>query len=166
MTLGWTACAMSKHGCCAGAGMLMLPHGSHLDPSCVSACLEGTWSAQNKTACCRLHYPLVPATAPVPVHPPQHPPTHPARHWARKLFEAWAPSRAPVFCFCFTSLTRSLRHPGPCTDREIKHAPPRVVVIHITTIQVERRPPYSARRAPSTILRHRPPAHSLQFHRS
>ena len=34
---------MSNHGCCAAAGMLLLPHGIHLHPSCAPACLAGTW---------------------------------------------------------------------------------------------------------------------------
>ena len=50
-TPGWTACAMSNHGCCAAAGMLLLPHGTHLHPSCAPACLAGTWS----TTTCLLH---------------------------------------------------------------------------------------------------------------
>ena len=33
---------MSKHGCCACAGMLVLPHGTHLHLSRVPACLAGT----------------------------------------------------------------------------------------------------------------------------
>ena len=37
----WTADDMSKYGCCAAAGMLPLPHGSHLHLSRVSACMAG-----------------------------------------------------------------------------------------------------------------------------
>ena len=41
-TAGWSACAMSKHSCCARAGILVLPRGTHLHLSRVSACLAGT----------------------------------------------------------------------------------------------------------------------------
>ena len=40
--------AKSKHGCCACAGMLPLPHGTHLHPSRVSACSAGTWSSADR----------------------------------------------------------------------------------------------------------------------
>ena len=36
--------AIITHGCCACAGMLPLPHGTHLHPTRVPACLEGTRS--------------------------------------------------------------------------------------------------------------------------
>ena len=36
--------AIITHGCCACAGMLLLPHGTHLHPTRVPACLEGTRS--------------------------------------------------------------------------------------------------------------------------
>ena len=41
-TAGWTACAVSKHSCCARAGMLVLPRSTRLHLSRVSACLAGT----------------------------------------------------------------------------------------------------------------------------
>ena len=43
--------AIITHGCCACAGMLPLPHGTHLHPTRVPACLEGTRS----TTDCLLH---------------------------------------------------------------------------------------------------------------
>ena len=40
-TPGWTACAIITHGCCASAGMLLLPHGTRLHLRRVFVCLPG-----------------------------------------------------------------------------------------------------------------------------
>ena len=50
-TPGWTACAMSKHGCCACAGMFLLPHGTHKHLRRAYARLAGA----RATSGCLLH---------------------------------------------------------------------------------------------------------------